>query len=166
MTAALLSAYRWRRWLALTAEERALLLRSLVLLVQARYTLARRSFEPLAGASAAQAVEGTGAAALLPAGVAAPVATHRQRAHHVARLVAYAAALCPVRASGSQRAWVLWQLLSREGVPCLLRSPAAAAQGLGDLAWVECHEQVLHEVADPYQPFPAGSPAVVPARKG
>lgn len=138
-------------------EERMLLLRSVALLVKLRFTLPRTRLEPAPEVAANGPV-------LDPLTIQA----QRMRAHHVARLVAYAAAVSPVTVAGLHRSIVLWDLLGREGIPCRLRigQHDAAAQALGAHPWVECHGEPLHEAADPYQAFIPRSPAVRPARKG
>lgn len=157
MSTALLRASRWRRWMALMPEERMLLLRSVASLVKLRFTPTHTRLEPAPEVA-------SDAPALDPV----TIQTQRLRAHHVARLVAYAAAVSPVTVAGLHRSIVLWDLLGREGIPCRLRvgQHNDAAPALGTHPWVECHGEPLHEAADPYQPFSPGSLAVRPARKG
>lgn len=135
-------------------EERALLMRSLWLLIQARLTLARTKFEP---------------APVLPEPAtlqdSRQIQAQRLRARHVARLVAYAAAVAPVNVASLHRSLVLWQLLARERIPCSLRiaESADSTQVFTSRAWVECHGEPLREAADLYEQFGVPSRAVVPA---
>jgi Transglutaminase-like superfamily len=144
--------------MALMPEERALLMRAEWLLVKTYFTLPRTQFvpEPAAQADEAQAAG--------PDPIQAQAL--RLRAHHVARLVAYAAAVCPVNVACLHRSLVLWQLLQREQIPCKLRIGVHTdvSQAFTAHAWVECHGEPLHEVADLYQQFGAFAEAVVPVR--
>ena len=136
-------------------EERMLLLRSVALLVKVRFTLAHTRLEPAPDVAAdAQVVDPL------------KIQAQRLRAHHVARLVAYAAAVSPVTVAALHRSIVLWELLGHEGIPCRLRIGVDnnAAQAVGAHPWVECHGEPLHEAADLYQQFCGFSSAVVPIK--
>ena len=137
---------RWHKWRALSWADRRLLLRAVLLLLQARARAQSTRFQPEAtdDPAAGQAI--------------GPDPSRVPRAQQVARLVSMASSGAPGAFTCLHRSLVTWRLLRQEGIPCRLRL-GAAEPGEGPFeahAWVECDgiplgEQDAHLAR--YSPF-------------
>lgn len=138
----------WRRWRALSAAQRRLLVEAGVLLVGAKVALPFVRIEPQRGTPAA----------------VDPGTSEAARA--VARLVAIAAARAPFRVTCLHRSLVLRRLLRARGIPCALRLGVRSWNGEFEAhAWVELAGAPLNDDETHVARFRAlvgsGAPAAV-----
>jgi hypothetical protein len=146
---------RWQKWRTLSRDDRKVLLRAAVMLLDARARVSSTEFRP-ATSRAAAATSGADAALRLA------------RAQSVARLVGMAAVALPGNFTCLHRSLVTWRLLEREGIPCQIQLGVARA-GDGPFeahAWVECQGVPLNEPSDPVDLYKAFDSPVIPLDPG
>ncbi len=148
---------RWSRYWRLSALERGLLWRALVLLPLTTMALRALGFRRWHAALARLAPLG-------PSPEVKPAPSYAKRAQLTTRMVQAASREGLCRANCLGQSLSLWWLLRRQGIPSELRIGVRKADdGVAAHAWVEFAGAVLNDAQDVHQHYAAFDRAIVAA---